>query len=59
MHMGQSHVKHTPAEKDPTHKDLQGALFCEDWDYRSVVGMLLYLEGSTHPDISYAVHQCA
>ena len=29
------------------------------WHYRSVIGKLNYLEKSTRPDISYAVHQCA
>ena len=29
------------------------------FDYRSVIGKLNYLEKSTRPDISYAVHQCA
>ena len=29
------------------------------FDYRSIVGKLNYLEKSTRPDISYAVHQCA
>ena len=39
---------------------------CEDsephdghFDYRSVIGKLLYLEKSTRPDLAYAVHQCA
>jgi len=31
----------------------------EDFDYRHVIGKLLYLEKSTRPDISCAVHQCA
>ena len=31
----------------------------EDFDYRSVIGKLLYLEKSTRPDLAYAVHQCA
>jgi hypothetical protein len=29
------------------------------FDYRKVVGKMLYLEKSTRPDIAYAVHQCA
>lgn len=33
--------------------------FCEDWDYRSVWGMLLYVSGNTRPDIAFAVNQCA
>jgi len=28
------------------------------WDYHSVIGKLNFLEKSTCPDISYAVHQC-
>jgi hypothetical protein len=31
----------------------------EDFDYRQVIGKLLYLEKSTRPDIACAVHQCA
>jgi hypothetical protein len=31
----------------------------ETWSYRSVIGKMKYLEKSTRPDISYAVHQCA
>jgi hypothetical protein len=29
------------------------------WNYRSIIGMLTYLSTSTHPDIVFAVHQCA
>jgi Reverse transcriptase (RNA-dependent DNA polymerase) len=32
---------------------------CENWDYRSVVGKLNYLEKSSRPDLAFAVHQCA
>jgi hypothetical protein len=31
----------------------------KDFDYRHVIGKLLYLEKSTRPDISCAAHQCA
>jgi Reverse transcriptase (RNA-dependent DNA polymerase) len=31
----------------------------QHFHYRSVIGKLNYLEKSTHPDIAYAVHQCA
>jgi hypothetical protein len=31
----------------------------KDFEYRHVIGKLLYLEKSTRPDISYAAHQCA
>ncbi len=31
----------------------------KDFEYRQVIGKLLYLEKSTRPDISCAVHQCA
>ena len=56
MDMEDCNLKFTPAEKDPLCKDLGGAPCCEDWDYRSIVGMMLYLAGSIRPDITYAVH---
>ena len=31
----------------------------EKWKYRSIIGMLNYLVNSTHPELSYVVHQCA
>ena len=33
--------------------------FQEDWEYATVVGMLVYLAQHSIPDIAYAVHQCA
>ena len=30
-----------------------------DWKYRSLTGMLEYLQLTSHPDISMATHQCA
>ena len=58
--MSMESVNHnfTPAAKEPLHKDLNGEPCCEEWNYRSIVGMMLYLAKSSHPDIAYAVHQC-
>ena len=39
---------------DPTGPD-----FAEDWNYRSVVGMMMYLSTNTRPDIAFAVSQVA
>ena len=33
--------------------------FDHNFDYRRVIGKLLFLEKSTRPDLTYAVHQCA
>ena len=30
----------------------------EKWKYRSVVGMLNFLTNSSHPELTFAVHQC-
>ena len=40
-------------------KDTKGKPFNNDFHYRRVIGKLNFLEKSTRPDISYAVHQCA
>ena len=31
----------------------------QTWNYRSVIGMMMFLASSTRPDILFAVHQCA
>ena len=59
MDMEDCNLKYTPVEKDPLWKDEDGPPCCKQWEYRSIVGMMLYLAGSTRPDIAYAVHQCA
>jgi hypothetical protein len=51
--------KPTPVMKPLLHKDLDGLVRKFDWNYRSIVGMLGYLQNSTRPDISMATHQCA
>ena len=59
MDMTECNRKYTPADKIPLGKDVDGDPYMEEWDYRSVVGMMLYLASSTRSVISYAVHQCA
>jgi hypothetical protein len=49
----------TPATYPLLSKDEIGPARKASWSYRSVIGMLGYLEGTTRPDISMAVHQCA
>jgi hypothetical protein len=48
-----------PADSTPLGKDKNGAPCSEQWNYRSVVGRLLYLSGNSRPDIAFAVHQVA
>jgi len=53
-------TKDTPASKSvKLNRDLHGAPFTEEWNYRSVIGKLNFLEKSTRCDLSYSVHQCA
>jgi len=39
--------------------DIDGPLFNYEWNYRSIIGKLNYLEKTSRPDISFAVHCCA
>ena len=39
--------------------DKEGKAMNEQWNYRTIVGMLLYLSTNTRPDIAYAVSQVA
>ena len=39
-------------------KDQKGTPIKKDCSHRAAVGMLNYLQGSTRPDTSMAVHQC-
>ncbi|KAL7580919.1 hypothetical protein ACA910_005738 [Epithemia clementina (nom. ined.)] len=57
---GNTKARQTPALQTVLlHKDPEGDPFNEEFHYRSVIGKLNFLEKSTRPDISYAVHQCA
>ena len=51
---------HTPCAQVALGKDLEGAPYDQnDWNYASVVGMLLYVSNNTRPDITFAVSQVA
>ena len=49
----------TPADVKTLGKDKDGAPFHEFWNYRSLIGKLLYLSGNSRPDIAFAVNQAA
>ena len=51
--------KSTPASKRLLSKDCEGPKRKNAWNYRQAIGILSYLTGSTRPEISMAVHQCA
>jgi hypothetical protein len=49
----------TPATREALAKDPDGPDMTESWNYRSIVGMMLYLSVNTRPDITFAVSQVA
>ena len=49
----------TPSTVEALGKDPDGPPMQETWNYRSIVGMLLYLSTNTRPDIAFAVSQVA
>ncbi len=51
--------KWTLAATTPLGTDTNGTRFNANWDYATAISMLLYLSLNSHPDIQYAVHQCA
>jgi hypothetical protein len=51
--------KYTPSESKPLVKNANGEAASGAFSYSGVVGMLLYLSGHTHPDITFAVNCCA
>ena len=48
----------TPAREKSIGAYLEGKPFQEEWEYASVVGMMMFLV-NTRLDIQFAVHQCA
>ena len=51
--------KAVPSPREPLGRDLKGTPFSGEFNYASVVGMLLYLCNNTRPEIAFAVNQCA
>ena len=49
----------TPTTKESLATDEDGEPMDDPWNYRSIVGMMLYLSTNTRPDIAYAVSQVA
>jgi hypothetical protein len=52
-------VNKTPTSSNALGSDPDGEPMEEDWSYRSIIGMLLYLSTNTRPDIAYTVSQVA
>jgi hypothetical protein len=51
--------KSTPADKNPLGPCPDDEPHNEEWSYASMIGCLYYLANNSHPDIQFAVHQCA
>lgn len=58
MDIGTVNAKATPAQHDHLVKDLEGQVARGNFNYASVVGMVLYLSGHLCPDIAYAMNCC-
>ena len=52
-------TKTTLATKIFLHKDSDGLERKYSWNYRQAIGVLMYVQGTSRPDISMAVHQAA
>jgi len=60
LHSDNVSVKSTPSAISKVLKRLSAKMtFDKHFNYRSIIGKLNFLEKSTRPDISYAVHQAA
>lgn len=57
--MTECNPRATPADSTALGKDENGSAMKEKWNYRAIIGMLLYLSTNTRPDIAYAVSQAA
>ena len=59
MQLEDATTKPSPADVKPLGTDKLSDPCNEAWGYASVVGMMMYLAANSHPDIAFAVHQCA
>ena len=57
--MEDANTAKTPAATTPLCADKEGELFSKEWDYATIVGMLMFLSTNSRPDIAYTVNQCA
>jgi len=58
MGLQNANPKYTPVV-DTLGKGKDKPVFNERFNYRSIIGMLMYLGNTTRPDIAFAVNQCA
>jgi hypothetical protein len=57
--MNECNSNKTPATRECLGSDPDGKPMEEAWNYRSIVGMLLYLSTNSRPDIAFSVSQVA
>ena len=57
--MDKSSANPTPAFKPTPEKKEGDQARKNDFNYRSVIGLLRFLTNSTHPEDKFAVHKCA
>ena len=54
--MEDTNPKNTPSSKDPLIKYLHGSSLSQEFNYTSIVGMMMYLCNNSRPEIAFAVN---
>ena len=57
--MYECNTRGSPAISSPLGTNSTGSHRKDSWNYASIIGMMMYLASNDHPDIQFAVHQCA
>ena len=57
--MSECNTRGSPAISSPLGTDATEAHRKDSWNYASIIGMMMYLASNAHPEIQFAVHQCA